>query len=332
MNPDGRAGTQFAFTDPRLSRGNQHVSSSSTFPYSAADLDRFLRVQRLAFEIALWVESQLQPGMTEAEVCTLIAAAQADKEIVQVFHEPFAWFGTRTTLGPEWAPGGAPALGHVAADEAPGASFFASELSEQTLADGMPLIIDLAPAVRGIAADVGYSCVLGLNCLFAELDRALPRIRTFLLEGVRAGESLRRLYRELDAHIAERGWQNCHQHYPDRALGRLVFPLEHEPARATPIPGFGTAAAEGLIATKLAALEAGTCSPVWNDSSFSDYPASPGLWAVGPHLGLAGVGVKFEELLVVTEDDAYWLDDKLPHTERWAAAHYASDSFHQTQT
>jgi hypothetical protein len=27
--------------------------------------------------------------------------------------------------------------------------------------------------------------------------------------------------------------------------------------------------------------------------------------------------VKFEELLVVTEDDAFWLDDDLPHVRRW---------------
>jgi hypothetical protein len=29
------------------------------------------------------------------------------------------------------------------------------------------------------------------------------------------------------------------------------------------------------------------------------------------------VGAKFEELLVITEDDAYWLDDDLPHVRRW---------------
>lgn len=32
--------------------------------------------------------------------------------------------------------------------------------------------------------------------------------------------------------------------------------------------------------------------------------------------------MKFEEILVVTEDDAYWLDDHLLHTQRWAAAGY----------
>ena len=46
---------------------------------------------------------------------------------------------------------------------------------------------------------------------------------------------------------------------------------------------------------------------------------TPGLWAVEPHLGFRGVGAKFEELLVVTEDDAWWLDDEVPHVRRWQA-------------
>jgi hypothetical protein len=44
------------------------------------------------------------------------------------------------------------------------------------------------------------------------------------------------------------------------------------------------------------------------------------MWAIEPHLGFRGVGVKFEELLVVTDADAYWLDDDLPHVRRWARA------------
>jgi Xaa-Pro aminopeptidase len=294
-----------------------------TFPYSAADLDRFRRVQRVAYDIALWVESQLQTGITEAEVRTLIAAGQADKEVVQVFHEPLAWFGSHTTLVLDPVPDVRTLA--LAASGAGPVSLPAR--SEHRLVDGVPVVIDLAPAVGGIASDVSYSCVFGHNCVFDELDRALARIRTFLLEGVRAGETLRSLYRELDAHLADHGWENCHRRHADRALGHLVFALEHEPARATPLPGLGTAAAEGILAAGAAARAAGTCHPIWNDSSLSDHPAAPGLWAVGPHIGFTGVGVKFEEVLVVTEDDAYWLDDGLPHSRRWAAAGYCAESF-----
>jgi Xaa-Pro aminopeptidase len=294
--------------------------SSSTFPYSAAELDQFRQVQRLAYDIALSVESQLQVGMTERELCTLILAAQARNDIVQVFHEPYALFGGRTLLGADRAPrtGGVAELAGTGVT--PSTNFLPTDAS---LAEGMPLIIDLAPVVHGIASDAGYSCVLGPNVMFDDLDRGLAGIRTFLLEGIRAGETLSNLYRELDLLLAQRGWANCHQHYPDRALGHLVFPLEHEPDRPSPIPGFGAAAAEALLAARLAALDTGSSYPVWNDSSFSDCAAAPGLWAVEPHIGRDGVGVKFEELLVVTDDDAYWLDDHLPHCQRWAAAGYS---------
>ncbi len=293
--------------------------SSISFPYSAAELDQFRQVQRLAYDIALTVESQLQVGMTETEVCTLIAAAQARNEIVQVFHQPYAWFGLRTLLGPDWA--GCPGThGFAANGGMPNTAF---QPTDAALAEGVPLILDLAPVVHGIASDVGYSCVLGPNVMFDDLDRGLARIRSFLLEGVRSGETMLNLYRELDFLLAQRGWENCHQHYPERALGHRVFRLAHEPDRPSPMPGFGTAAAEGLLAAGVAALEDGNSYPVWNDSSFSDYTAAPGLWAVEPHIGRDGVGVKFEELMVVTEDDAYWLDDSLLHTQRWAAAGYS---------
>lgn len=38
-----------------------------------------------------------------------------------------------------------------------------------------------------------------------------------------------------------------------------------------------------------------------------------GLWAIEPHIGAQGFGAKFEELLVVEPDRAFWLDDDVPH-------------------
>jgi Xaa-Pro aminopeptidase len=292
----------------------------NTFAHSAADLDRFRQVQRLAYDIALRVEAQLRIGMTEAEVASLLAATQIQQGIFQFYHEPFAWFGSRTMLEQldpgETETGAAPLRTHP--------KFFPTG---ETLADGTPVILDLAPAVNGISADVGYSCVVGKNKLFNELDAGLARIRTMLVEGIRGGDTLRSLSRLLDQLLAERGWENCHRHYPTQGLGHLVFPLEPDPDRASPVPGMGTAAAEGLLAAGAEALEYDSCYPVWNDSTFADHPAAPGIWAIEPHIGRDRVGVKFEELLVVTEDDAFWLDDHLPHLFRWAAARYSTESF-----
>jgi Xaa-Pro aminopeptidase len=288
--------------------------SGSRFQYSGADLERFRQVQRLAYDIALRVESQLQVGITEIEACTLVAAAQTEFEVIQVFHDPYVLFGGRTALGTgaESAAGMSPSNDLVP--------------TNQVLRDGVPFIIDVAPVAHGVSSDIAYSCVLGTNQVFRELDAGLARIRSFLRDGIAARASMLVLYHELDELLASRGWESCHHRQADRALGHLVFPLEHETGRPTPLPGWGAVAAEKMLAAGIDALDHGTCYPLWNDSSFTDYPATPGLWAIEPHIGLDGVGVKFEELLVVTDDDAYWLDDDLPHVKRWAAARYNTAS------
>jgi Xaa-Pro aminopeptidase len=278
----------------------------------------------VAYDIALKVESQLQVGITEIEACTLIAAAQTEYEVIQVFHDPYVLFDERTVLGTG-----------IDTAELAGVSAGMSASTDlvptnQVLRDGAPVIIDLAPVAHGVSSDIAYSCVLGTNSVFKELDAGLARIRSFLREGIASRASMLTLYHELDERLAARGWESCHHRQADRALGHLVFPLEHETDRPTPLPGWGAVAAEKLLAAGIDALDHGTCYPLWNDSSFTDYPATPGLWAIEPHIGLDGVGVKFEELLVVTDDDAYWLDDDLPHLRRWKKARYNTASLRAT--
>lgn len=297
-----------------------------SFAYSAADLDRFRQVQRLAYDIALRVESQLQVGITEIEACTLIAAAQTEYEVIQVFHDPYVLFDERTALGPRADSADSQGFEGAGSSVTAGSTINKLAPTKQALRDGAPVIIDLAPVARGVSSDIAYSCVLGTNRTFKELDAGLARIRSFLRDGIAARASMLVLYHQLDELLAARGWESCHHRQADRALGHLVFPLEHETDRPTPLPGWGAVAAEKMLAAGIDALDHGTCYPLWNDSSFTDYPATPGLWAIEPHIGLDGVGVKFEELLVVTDDDAYWLDDNLPHVKRWASARYNTAS------
>lgn len=58
--------------------------------------------------------------------------------------------------------------------------------------------------------------------------------------------------------------------------------------------------------------------PIWGPAS-PESRVSPGLWAVEPHLGAEGMGAKWEEILVVTEETAYWLDDDVPHLAEWGS-------------
>jgi hypothetical protein len=93
----------------------------------------------------------------------------------------------------------------------------------------------------------------------------------------------------------------------------------HNPGPRTVVAGFGNRSLR-LLARSLAVSVGEGWSPLWNGSRRSDHVPVAGVWAIEPHLGFHGVGVKFEEVLVVTEDDAYWLDDDLPHVRRWRSA------------
>ena len=196
----------------------------STFPYSAADLDRFRQVQRVAYDIALRVESQLQAGITEVEACTLIAAAQAEHEVIQVFHRPYAWFGGRTVPGHEEAVAGATpanAADLAATGVRPSASMFPTD---QRLMDGDSVILDLAPVAHGVASDVAYSCAFGHNDVFAELDAGLARIRSTILR--------RHPRRRVDADAVPRARRAAGQ----TRLGGLPPPRRRPRPRAPGLP------------------------------------------------------------------------------------------------
>ena len=62
-------------------------------------------------------------------------------------------------------------------------------------------------------------------------------------------------------------------------------------------------------------------SPFWNGRAPSgmDTPLAPGFWAVEPHLADGDLGAKFEEILVVTAHEVFWLDEDLPHVRQQLA-------------
>ena len=53
-------------------------------------------------------------------------------------------------------------------------------------------------------------------------------------------------------------------------------------------------------------------SVLWNAGYGSNEKRDPGLWAIEPQWP-RWVGAKWEEMLVVTDNDAYWLDDAVSH-------------------
>jgi Xaa-Pro aminopeptidase len=271
---------------------------SSSVP-SDADLERLRGVQQLAYRCAESVASELRPGVTERQ-----AAAQLKRRLVAAgvedwFHVPFAWFADRTTLQGMRNP----------------LRFFPSG---RRLEEGMPYILDVAPVHGGLTCDIGYSGCLGDNPIFEQMMADLAEYRDLIFEQVRERRRFSDIYEAVDVLAAKHGYIPAHHMYPGKVLAHQVWPVSQKGPR-TVVAGFGNRSLRRLGRSLVVAAGEGW-SPAWNGSRRSDHRPVPGLWAIEPHLGFHGVGVKFEELMVVTRDDAYWLDDDLPHVRRWRTA------------
>ncbi|MGH9128495.1 MAG: M24 family metallopeptidase [Acidimicrobiales bacterium] len=256
------------------------------------DIANFRAAQRLAYVGAEAVAASLEPGVTEREAAGRLRSWLVARGVDDWFHVPFAWFGDRTAFRGFRTP----------------LAFFPTG---RRLEEGMAFILDCAPIVGGATADIGYSGALGANPVVAQMVGDLAEHRDLILECVRQGRALRQIYLEVDRLATRQGFDNRHQVYPRRVLAHQVFPLRGGSGGGV-VAGFGTRSLQSLVRRSLVAAGQGW-SPLWSDARRCDHPPVPGLWAVEPHLGFGDVGVKFEELLVVTPGDAYWLDDDVPH-------------------
>jgi Xaa-Pro aminopeptidase len=257
-----------------------------------AELGKFRAVQRLAYDCATAVAAGLSAGVSEREAAARLGHALAARGIHEYFHRPFAWFGARATF----------------ADLRQPLHFFPTE---RRLEPGMAGILDVAPIVDGVAADIGYTFRLGENAVMEAAMATLRQLRRLILDEIRAGHTMAEVYRRVDELIADHGFVNCHQKYP---FGVLAHRVPRLTARRWPhrlAVGLGAAASSSLLGRALRGKLLGAPSPFWNRGAAE--PPEPGVWAVEPHIGRDGVGAKWEELLVVTDATAYWLDDTLPH-------------------
>ncbi|HMJ10391.1 MAG TPA: M24 family metallopeptidase [Polyangiaceae bacterium] len=259
----------------------------------------FKRSQRIAYDCVTQVEQELRAGMTERDAAHRMEEVLRGHGVREYFHRAFAWFGDRTEF----------------ARFRTNFDFFPTR---RRLEPGMPVILDVAPVVDGHAADIGYACKLGESALHDQMLLDLEPYRQLIIEGVLARRNMTDIYQDVNRLIEAQGYQNRHQRYPYRVLAHRVNYLPPRERTALTVAGFGAPALRYLLG-RVARAKRGAehHSPFWNDASPAARPADPGIWAVEPHLGFRGVGVKWEELLVVTETGAYWLDDDLPHVRRF---------------
>jgi Xaa-Pro aminopeptidase len=283
--------------------------------YTPLQLARFREVQKVAYDAAVAVADGLQPGDTEKEAATRLGDALRRKGVRAYFHQPFAWFGDRTCFHEFRTP-------------------FAFFPSNRRLEDGMAAILDVAPILDGYAADIGYAFSLGSNPVVARMGADLEAFRELIVQRVNRGDTLGEVYRAVEDLLTDLGYRNVHQQYPFGVLGHRVYRQRGPVATNRRFLGFGMQAGFGLlgqfvasrlpdaVAQRLPFVAQG--SPFCNVAAGSDVRPEPGLWAFEPHIARGDVGAKWEELLVVDETRAFWLDDDLPHVRRWKEAQAAS--------
>lgn len=272
------------------------TSAATARTPATKDLDGFRRSQRLAYACAQAVADTLEVGVTEKQAAAAMRQWLTSRGVTNWFHLPFAWFGDRTAFRGVRFP-------H---------QFFPTD---RVLTDSMPYILDCAPVVDGYPSDIGYSGCLGDNPTLDRLLDHLAKHRCLIVDQVKKGATQGEVYQAVDDLAAAQGLDNRHRAYP---FGVIAHQVQHQRPRSAGHTafGFGVASTATLVRSAVVAAPARR-SPLWNRGVLSHQPPQPGLWAVEPHLGLDAVGAKFEELLVVTDDDAYWLDDDVPHVRRW---------------
>jgi Xaa-Pro aminopeptidase len=280
----------------------------TTERYSPDDLARFKDLQRLAYDAALFVARGLEPGVTEREAAARLGNALRDRGARGFFHAPFAWFGDRTGF-----------YGFRTRNPIENVVFARQFFpTDRRLEPGMPVILDAAPIVDGMCTDIGYTFAAGTNPDVTRAMTCLREIRAEILALVRGGRTMRQIYEAVDAIAASSGYENAHRAYPAHVLGHKIGRVRGR--RVLSVAGFDVRALAYFARQIVAAIPRRGQTPLWNGSRFADVHPEPGLWSLEPHLRKDGIGAKWEEILVVTDADAYWLDDDLPHVRALAAA------------
>jgi Xaa-Pro aminopeptidase len=235
----------------------------------------------------------------------MLRAELESRGVTHMFHDPFAWFGDHAAFKGFWI----------------NLKFLPSKTRLQP---GMPVILDIAPIVDGYSADIGYCFVHGGDPRVEAMDRTLLQVRDHILQAVRAGKTMRAIYQEVDALVEAAGFINVHRYYPHRVighrLGRIqVGALHHLRWLGFGLPTYVTLTSRTWLSK---AFPRWIESPLWNDGRECEHPVREGVWAIEPHIATPDqrLGSKWEEILVVTKDNAYWLNDDATHCRRGIAA------------
>jgi len=269
-----------------------------THNFSAAELSQFRDLQRLSFGILEQAAARLSGGETEKEVARDLVKAYRGAGADSFFHLPVVLFGERTALPGDWSVG----------------KFFPKA---KTLQAGDSVILDAAPLFKGYLVDTSYSFCFGDNPEHRQMMQHLAQYRDSVPAAINNGDTFLSIAESVQATMAKADYEPVHRKHPGEVLGHRTVKTPNLPFQLR-LQGFD---ALSLLWFKfkdsLAMHGLGRRSPLWNSLKSSDHPAHDGLWLVEPHAGFGAVGAKWEEILVIENGQARWLDDTPPHVQQW---------------
>ncbi|MGH8529387.1 MAG: M24 family metallopeptidase [Nevskiales bacterium] len=271
--------------------------------FDAAQLERFKQLQRRAYATLEDIAATLRDGETELDVARRLRRAFAAQGVRSYFHVPVALFGERTAY-----PG---KFGQLEALP-----------TARRLQAGDAVILDAAPIFEGSMTDVSLSVPRGGGtAAFAQADALLRELRTLILTRTRERRSMREIAREVDGVIVARGFENCHRKHIGMVLAHRMAQVGPAWLSRRRIWGLSPLPVSWFFWRSFRSFRSDPAlTPNWNHTRQCDCPPQPGLWAMEPHVAIGKLGAKFEEILVVTQREAYYLDEDLPHHRRWVAA------------
>lgn len=261
---------------------SQVKSPSAQVPTSSEQAG-FRRAQRLAYQCAEEIGRELRPGWSEKRTARLMDEYLRDHGVKSFFHRSFAWFGDRTRFQN---------FKH----------YWTFMPSSRELQETDVIILDTAPIVDQYAGDIGYTFSLQPHSGLKDAQDLLAEFRQVLPEWFSSDATPGEIWKKVDDRIRERGYDNCHALYPFAVLGHRLhrIPWARLPGVTVPfsLHSYWALLKRGLFPELLSREHTGE---------------KIGIWAIEPHLGGAGFGAKFEEILVVEPGRAYWLDEEVPH-------------------
>jgi hypothetical protein len=270
-----------------------------THNFNDAALSRFRELQRMSFTILEETAASFSGGETEKEIAHTLVKRYLAAGANSFFHLPVVLFGERTALPGNWSLG----------------KFFPKS---KTLEPGDSVILDAAPLFNGYLVDTSYSFCFGNDERHRQMMQHLMQYRDSVPAAINDGCSFKLIAEQVLESMTAAGYEPVHTKHPGEVLGHRAVKTINLPIQLR-IQGFDAVSLSWFkLKDSMAMSGLGRRSPLWNTLKTSDHQAHDGLWLVEPHAGLGVVGAKWEEILLIEDGKARWLDDNPPHVRQWS--------------